>query len=89
MLEQELAFFRENLPTWLQKHAGRVVLVKGRELIGFFDDEGKAMSEGARRFGLDSFLIRRIESTEQEICIPALTLGILSGHLACTVRRDV
>jgi hypothetical protein len=86
MLNEELAFFDKNLPEWLEKHAGRVVLVKGHELVGFFDDEGQAIGEGARRFGLQSFLVRRIERVPEEVCIPALTLGILRGNSACTVR---
>ncbi|MBI2823100.1 MAG: hypothetical protein HYX69_00250 [Planctomycetia bacterium] len=79
VLSEELKFYAQNLPNWLDKHTGRVVLVKGDELVGFFDDEAQAMSEGARLFGLSSFLVRRIEPTETAISVPALTLGILRG----------
>ena len=32
----------------------------GRELIGTFDNEEQAVVEGARRFGMESFLVKRI-----------------------------
>lgn len=77
MLEQELAFYEEHRAEWLVKHPGKFVLVKSRELIGAFDDEDDALSEGARRFGLESFLVRRVQEVEELVQIPALTLGLL------------
>jgi hypothetical protein len=77
MLEQELAFYEEHRTEWLTKHPGRFVLVNGRELIGVFDNQDDALSEGARRFGLASFLVRRVEEAEELVQVPALTLGLL------------
>ena len=77
MLEQERAFYERNLPQWLERYAGRFVLIKGEELIGTFDTVDDALAEGARRFGLESFLVRRVEAAPQEIQIPALTFGLL------------
>jgi hypothetical protein len=77
MLEAELQYFAENLPQWLEKHADRVALIKGQELIGLFDNEQEAIAEGARKYGLDSFLVRRITAHQPEFTAPALTLGIL------------
>jgi hypothetical protein len=79
MLEVEIKFFSENLPDWLQKHADRVALIKGATLIGFFDNEQQAISEGARLFGLESFLVRRVTADEPSFSAPAMTMGILSA----------
>ncbi len=80
MLEQERQFYDEHLQEWLQKYHNRFVLVKGRELIGTFDTNEEALTEGARRFGLDSFLVRRVEEKQPLVDIPALALGILSAN---------
>lgn len=80
MLEQEIKFYQDNLEAWLTNFAGKFVVVKGNELIGVFDTIDAALSEGARRFGLNSFLVRRVERTPQEIRIPALTLGLISAN---------
>lgn len=77
MLEQELAFFDARLPEWLEKHRDRVALVKGDALIGFYDTDEIAIVEGARRFGLQPFLVRRVREAPEPVQAPALVLGLL------------
>jgi hypothetical protein len=76
-LEQELKFFGENHAKWSEDHPGQFVLVKGRELVGFFDQPETALTTGARLFGADSFLVRRVDASDEDIYIPALALGLL------------
>ena len=78
MLEKERQYFSENHAELLSRHLGKIVLVKGGELIGAFNTIEEALAEGARRFGLTPFLVREVSATEEkEINIPALTLGLL------------
>ncbi len=77
MLEAERTYFEKMLAEWLNVYTGKVALVKGELLVGVFDDESDALAEGARRFGSESFLIRRIQERQDEVSIPALMLGIL------------
>ena len=81
MLEAETRFFDDHLNEWMATHVGRVVVVKGECLVGFYDDEDKALAGGARRFGLQSFLVRRVAARNaNEVSIPALTLGLLRAN---------
>jgi hypothetical protein len=80
MLDQEIKYYREHLGEWLTQYPQRFVLVKGNELVGTFDTQEQALTEGVRRFGLSSFLIRRVQEHQDEIRIPALTLGLLNGN---------
>jgi hypothetical protein len=77
MLDKERKYFETHLAEWLKQHPGKFVLVKGDELVGVFDTQREALIEGARRFGIDGFLVRQVDESEQVIYIPALTLGIL------------
>jgi hypothetical protein len=77
MLDEERRFFEESFGEWQQKFPGKVVLVKGRNLVGVFDNDNDALAEGARRYQLQPFLVRRVAPAEDEISLPALTLGIL------------
>jgi len=88
MLETELKFFYENLPQWLEKHADRVALVKGAELVGLFDNEEQAVATGARLFGLESFLVRRVEAEEPSFDVPALTFGLLCASNLPPIARS-
>ncbi len=77
MLEKERKYFENNIAQWLKESPGKFVLIKDESLIGKFDNQKDALVEGARRFGNQSFLVRKVEESEDIIYIPALTLGIL------------
>jgi hypothetical protein len=78
MLEKEREYFSKHYAELLSRHLGKVVLVKGDELIGAFNTIEEALAEGARRFGLTPFLVREVTASEEkEVNIPALTLGLL------------
>lgn len=80
MLDVERAFFDSHRAEWLARFRGRIALVKGEQLVGTYATMEDALSEGARRFGLDSFLVRPIEEAEPEpVEVPAYALGILRG----------
>jgi len=82
MLEEEIHYFQENHETWKSQYPGKFVLIKGSELIGAYDTMQAALDEGSRRFGLVSYLIRRVGEVVKEISIPALTMGILRANPA-------
>jgi hypothetical protein len=65
---------------------GQYVLIKGNE-IDFFNTLDAALSEAARRYGLDSYLIRRVATKQDEIIIPALTLGLLRADIPYSTER--
>ena len=77
MLDTERQFYSDNLAKWLGQYPGKFVLVKDQELIGTFDTDEDALTEGARRFGLKPFLVRRVQERQEEVNVPALALGIL------------
>ncbi len=77
MLEVEICYFQKNCQSWKSQYPGKFVLIKGSELIGTYDTMDAALDEGSRRFGLASYLIRRVGEVTKDISIPALTMGIL------------
>lgn len=80
MLEKERQFYADKLVEWLSRFPGKFVVVKGQELLGVFDTVEEALAEGARRFALEPFLVRRVQPTQDEVNIPALSLGILIAN---------
>jgi hypothetical protein len=80
MLEQERQYYAEHLAEWLAQHPGKFVLIKGSELLGIFNTIEEALAEGARRFALEPFLVRRVQKDQEEVNVPALTLGILRAN---------
>ena len=80
MLCEEIRYFNESLENWIKQYPGKVALVKGKELIGIYDTEDEALAEGARRYQLQPFLVRRIVLDQPDVTVPALTLGILYAY---------
>ncbi len=80
MLDEERKLYKEKHDELVKTSFGKFVLIKGSEIIGVFNTIEEGISEGARRFGLQSFLVREIrQEVETTVDIPALTLGILSA----------
>jgi hypothetical protein len=81
MLESEQKYFDEHKDELVEKYLDRFVLIKGEELVGVFNTVEEAISEGARRFGLSSFMVRQVsKEAEAEVYIPALSLGLLNAN---------
>jgi hypothetical protein len=81
MLDKEIDVYNKNLPEWLKANGGKFVAIKDDNVIGFFDTFESALSEAAKRYGLDSYLIRRVVQKQDDIIVPALTLGLLRANI--------
>jgi hypothetical protein len=77
VLETELKFFDENKAEWAKIHPDKFVLIKGKELINVFDTADAAVVEGAKQFGSTSFLVKKVNQTEEKVFIPSLSLGLI------------
>lgn len=84
MLDTERTYFDRSRPDLETRFHGRFVLIKGEELVGGYNTIQEALAEGARRYGLDNFLVRQVGVPVENISIPALTLGILRANSAST-----
>jgi hypothetical protein len=62
-LEQEMATYKRELPN-LMSRAGKFVVIKGEMVASTWDTYADAIQEGYRLFGLESFLVKKIELVE-------------------------
>lgn len=86
MLERERQVYQQHLEEWLTRYPGKFVLLHSGELIGVFDTMNEGLAAGARRFGLQPFLLRQVMPVPETVCVPALTLGILHADPTCAIR---
>lgn len=59
-LAVEREIFQQSLASWRRDKIGKFVLIKGDDVIGFFDTLNEAFDEGAKRFGLEDFFVDQI-----------------------------
>ena len=63
-LEKELATYKAKLPE-LKARAGRYVLIHGDDVVDTYSSYDDALREGYGKFGLEPFLVKRIEEVDQ------------------------
>ena len=63
-LETELKTYEERRAELMQAHEGRFVLIKDKSVLGCFDSEKDAITEGFRQCGYVPFLVKRVEAVD-------------------------
>ena len=75
--KDELEFFQANKADLLKHYEGKFALVYGSALIGVWDSQASAYSNGIERFGNVRFLIKQILLEDPLESVPALFIGVL------------
>ena len=70
--DQEIEVFKANLTEWVAEHAGQFVLIKGKEVVGFFSTYADAVERGYDQYGLEGFFVRQISVVQQIQFMPPL-----------------
>lgn len=63
-LQQETEFFEAHREEWVRENPGKWAVVRGTELLGFFDDVGEGYSAGLERYGNVPFLVKRVTKVD-------------------------
>lgn len=69
MFEAELQYFIDNQGEFVQRYAGKVLLIVGNQLIGAFSSALAAYEAGLAQFGEGTFLIQPCRSGREAYTI--------------------
>jgi hypothetical protein len=69
-LSREAAVFEAHVSRWVVNHEGEHVLIKGEEVVGFYDSRDAALTEGYSRFGVGPLFVKQILPSEPVHHIP-------------------
>jgi len=58
MFEQELAFFIANQADFVRDHDGKVLVIRGSELVGVYDTALEAYLKAQERFEPGTFMVQ-------------------------------
>ena len=61
-LQKEYDFYLEHQAELAREHLGRVLVIKGEEVIGVFDSELEAVNTTKKEHELGTFLVQRVEA---------------------------
>lgn len=71
---REQAEYEANLPRWLQEHEAAHVLIKGDEVIGFYETRDEALTAGYARFGVVPLFVKQVVASEPIHHLPNVLL---------------
>lgn len=69
-LGRELARYEAERAGWLPEHEGEYVLIKGDDVLGFFETRDQALSSGYARFGVVPLFVHQVLAVEPIANIP-------------------
>ena len=64
-LQKELDTYKKVLPTLLPENEGKFVVIHDSQVAGVFSSLEDALKIGYDKFGLDPFLVKKIEAVKQ------------------------
>jgi hypothetical protein len=73
-LNREQALYEANLSRWVREHDREYVLIKGDEVVGFYETRDAALAVGYTRFGVVPLLVKEVTSSEPVHHIPNILL---------------
>ena len=63
-LNREQAVYETNLPRWLEDHRNAHILIKGDEVVGFYETRDEVLATGYARFGVVPILVKQVQDSE-------------------------
>jgi hypothetical protein len=73
-LEREQSVYAANQGRWVAEYAGKHVLIKGAEVVGFYESRDEALTAGYSRFGVCPLYVKQVLSSEPVHHIPNILL---------------
>lgn len=82
MLDQEIKYYEAQREKLLATDRDKFVLIKGEKVIGIYDSEAAAYTEGLNEIGNEPFLIKQITDQDGDtVTLPAFVLGLIDAHI--------
>jgi len=60
-LKEELDYYVQHQDEFVRQYNGRVVVIKGKQVIGVYPDEAAAVLETQKEHELGTFLVQKVE----------------------------
>ncbi len=77
MFQQELHFFQENQERLVNQYPGKILVIKGTEIIGVYDTPLQALEEAQKKYEMGTFMIQPCEPGPDAYTVTISSLGII------------
>jgi hypothetical protein len=74
-LQAELRTFRARRDELIGRAKGKYVLIKGEDVVDFFEDQTDAITKGFKKFGNSPFLVKLVTDVEVPLNFTTFNIG--------------
>lgn len=67
MLDKEYKYYQDNQKTFLKQYKNKILVIKGKEIVGVYGDEIAAYKDSISKFDLGTFLIQKCVPEKETI----------------------
>lgn len=78
MFQEELRFFQDNQDKLVSKYDGKVLVIKGKEVVGAYPTELDAFIEASKKYKAGSFMIQPCRAGIDAFTVTISTLGMIT-----------
>jgi uncharacterized protein YneR len=76
MFQQELDYFKANQAELYEKYGGKVLVIKGKEILGVYDDAMQAFDNAKRDHKPGTFMIQPCDQGAEAYTVTISTAGL-------------
>jgi hypothetical protein len=77
MFQQELGFFIKNQESLVDKYKGKILVLKGKRVMGAYDTPLEAFNEATKKYKPGSFMIQPCEPGPEAYTVTISSSGIV------------
>jgi hypothetical protein len=77
MFQKELEFFKENQKDLVEKYSGKVLAIKGSDILGAYNTALDALKETTKEHELGSFMIQPCRPGTDAYTVTISSLGLI------------
>lgn len=75
-LHRAFEFYLANQDDMVEKYDGRVIAIKGDQVLGAYDDELSAINETKKTHKLGTFIVQRVSEGDEEYTVTIHSPGV-------------
>jgi hypothetical protein len=65
-LQREFRYYLEHQDELVKLHAGKVLVIRGEQVVGVFDTDAEALREARRRFPAGTYILQRCSEGSED-----------------------
>ena len=77
MFKEEFEYFKDNQADLVEKYKGKILVIKGRDILGAYNNPLEALTESIKNYELGTFMIQPCQPGPDAYTVTVSSLGVI------------